>query len=254
MGLLRKIAGLVLLSLWCFQGAVLASAADDQEMVHKDPHALVSESVYALLARFQALNEQGDATEEQYLRVVKELVGPVVDFELIAKRVMSRYYKMASKEQMAQFVDVFRETLLSTYSKGMVVYANHKVEMLPFEGVRKKGNRARASVEMEVYGRSGKVYPLTYAMYLNDEQQWKLENLVLNGVNIGLTLRNQFNEAMRQQKGNIDQVIAHWNTGAKQAQVKSEVRKSEAKQKLEEAALNEVKKEVKKEEVKNALR
>ena len=183
-----------------------------KSLVAKTPHGLVSDTMNALLARFESIRSgESEGQSEAYLSAVEELVAPVVDFDLIAKRVMSRYFSLATEQQVVQFTDVFRQSLLETYAKGMAAYADQKIDLLPFKGVKKKGSRVRAVVDMEVRGRDGKIYPVQYAMYQRKEGGWKLENLVLNGVNIGLTFRNQFNEAMRRNQGNIDKVISEWN-------------------------------------------
>ena len=59
---------------------------------------------------------------------------------------------------------------------------------------------------------STKVYPAIYDMYLNDQGQWKLINIVINGVNLGLTFRNQFYSLMKSESNDLDLVIEKWAT------------------------------------------
>ena len=47
-------------------------------------------------------------------------------------------------------------------------------------------------------------------MYLNDKGEWKLINIVINGVILGLTFRNQFSSLMKKNENNIDKVIDTW--------------------------------------------
>ena len=49
-------------------------------------------------------------------------------------------------------------------------------------------------------------------MYLNDQGKWKLINIVINGVNLGLTFRNQFYSLMKSESNDIDLVIEKWIT------------------------------------------
>ena len=46
-------------------------------------------------------------------------------------------------------------------------------------------------------------------MYLNDLGEWKLINIIINGVNLGLTFRNQFYSLMKTEK-DLDKVIDKW--------------------------------------------
>ena len=55
-----------------------------------------------------------------------------------------------------------------------------------------------------------KVYPATYDMYRNKEGEWKIINIVVNGVNLGLTFRNQFYSLSIKRNADIDLVIEEW--------------------------------------------
>ena len=46
-------------------------------------------------------------------------------------------------------------------------------------------------------------------MYLNDLGEWKLINIIINGVNLGLTFRNQFYSLMKKEN-DLDKVIDKW--------------------------------------------
>ena len=84
--------------------------------------------------------------------------------------------------------------------------------MEPFAGVEEKGKHRRAKVNMDIQTSEGKEYPIEYALYENDDGRWLLENLILNGVNIGLTFRNQFSEALRKNGGSLDKAINSWSS------------------------------------------
>ena len=180
------------------------------------PQELINQVTQQVIQAFKArpASLSKDEVKGYNHAVVEKTIAPVVDFAVIAKRVMAGSYKAASESQRSAFTALFRESLLSTYSDGMSAYSNQKVEIDPFAGVQKQGDRERAVVSMKVYGSDGKIYPAMYSLYKNDMGEWKLENLTLNGVNIGLTFRNQFSEILKQQKGSIDGVIANWNATA----------------------------------------
>ena len=71
----------------------------------------------------------------------------------------------------------------------------------------------RASVDLKVYGNDGTIYPVQYSLALVDGT-WKLRNVVINGINIGLQFRGQFSNYMQQYHNNIDKVIANWDVHA----------------------------------------
>ncbi len=44
-----------------------------------------------------------------------------------------------------------------------------------------------------------------------DDGQWKVVNVIVNGINLGLTFRNQFDQAMRDHNRDYDAVINGWS-------------------------------------------
>ena len=46
----------------------------------------------------------------------------------------------------------------------------------------------------------------------NENGKWKLINIVINGVNLGLTFRNQFYSLMKTEDNDMDVVIDKWIT------------------------------------------
>jgi phospholipid transport system substrate-binding protein len=65
-------------------------------------------------------------------------------------------------------------------------------------------------VDVNVTGDSGTVYPVTFQMKKNAQGQWMAENLIVNGINLGLTFRNQFGSAVNDNNNNLDKAIAGW--------------------------------------------
>src|SRR5690606_41910804 len=68
-----------------------------------------------------------------------------------------------------------------------------------------------ASVNMEVRSNSGNVYPVTYTM-ANIDGQWKVRNVIVEGINIGLLFRDQFAQAMQNHRNDLDAVIDNWGS------------------------------------------
>ncbi len=164
-----------------------------------------------------------------YRQLVERILGPMVDFDLIARRVMARYYAMASEAQRERFAERFKESLLKTYASGLSNYSDQEIVVMPYKDCQQREVNGttitKAKVDMEIRTNAGEVYPVTYAMYRKGDSNWQLENIILNGVNLGLTFRNQFNESLTQHKGNIDKVIETWSTdlgGAAEKQVSGE--------------------------------
>lgn len=152
---------------------------------------------------------------EAFFQALNGILGPVVDFEGFARGVMTvRYSRDASPQQMADFQESFKRSLVKFYGNALLEYDNQEIRMLPAPPEDEPG---RASVNMEVVGRNGAVYPLTYTLEQKADG-WKVRNVIINGINIGKLFRDQFAEAMRANGENLDKVIASWGDSVAHAQ------------------------------------
>ena len=127
------------------------------------------------------------------------------DFEGFAKGVMAKYYRLATEDQRANFAEKFKMSLARTYSKALLEFDSDSVTVKSAE--IEKTNRAKVLVEVK--SSSGSTYPIIYSLRLIEER-WFLRNLVVNGINLGLQFRSQFNSSFRLHKGDLDRVIKEW--------------------------------------------
>lgn len=134
---------------------------------------------------------------------------PLVNFRYISARVMGgRYYKAATPAQKRAFAEVFQTSLVETFGKGLMEFNYHNFEIKLEE--RPSRYAEQDNVSLEVVAKNGKRYPITFTLHLENEQ-WKIINLIVNGVNLGLTFNSQFDRAMRDNQRNFDVVIANWS-------------------------------------------
>jgi phospholipid transport system substrate-binding protein len=198
------LAYIALVSLQC-TSYVAAQPRDGQ---HEHPHRVVEQVTEQLLTVVRNNKDLLEQDPNAYYERVKEGLEPVVDFTFIAGGVMGPYGKSATQEQRARFAETFKNSLVETYAKGMANYSDLDIKVLP-PGKDIEGER-RVSVVQEVTGPDG-TNRISYTMALNREGEWKLINMVLNGVNLGKTFRNQFMHAAKQHDGDIDAVISSWS-------------------------------------------
>ena len=149
--------------------------------------------------------------------IVKENIEPYVDFPGFAKGVMGQFYRQADDKQRAQFTDTFKQSLIRTYANGLGAYDNQKFSVRPFT----PGNDAKkAQVDMDIQTGDGKSLLVTYQMVLDAQNQWKVRNLILDGINLGLTFRNQFASTVEVNQGNLDKAIANFVPSAGESKKK----------------------------------
>lgn len=172
-----------------------------------DPHETVKEATDKLLNKLAEVKPLYESDREAFYREVEDSLAPFVDFEGFARGVMAKYYRRASDVQRAQFVEKFQNELIRTYSNALVEFDNQKVEVEPLS---EAPNDGRATVDIKVYGKDGSIYPVSYTLALIDGN-WKLRNVVVDGINIGLQFRSQFSNYMQKYRNDIDKVIDNWD-------------------------------------------
>jgi phospholipid transport system substrate-binding protein len=178
------------------------------------PQEVVQKTIDTMIGRIKEEQPFYKTQPERMTKAVDEILSPIVDIDRIAKLVMAKYYKQATPEQQKYFTAVFKQSLMQTYAKGIANYDDNKIEILPprnGEVIDPEGTPVR----MKIFLKDKSAVDVIYTMFQNPASEWKLQNVTINGINLGLTFRNQFNESMQVNHGDIDKVIAGWSSEVK---------------------------------------
>ncbi|MNR01747.1 putative phospholipid-binding protein MlaC precursor [compost metagenome] len=190
----------------------------------ESPKQVVERTTTQLLADLKANKEQYKANPSAFYDALNANLGPVVDADGISKSIMTvKYSKNATPEQMQRFQENFKRSLMQFYGNALLEYNNQGITV----GAEKKDGPDRASVDMTVKGNSGTVYPVQYTL-TNLNGEWKVRNVIVNGINIGKLFRDQFADAMQRNGNDLDKTINGW--AGEVAKAKETVKKEEAAQ------------------------
>ena len=122
---------------------------------------------------------------------------------------MGSYRKSASDGQKERFAKVFRRGLVETYGRGLLAYSDEKIVVLPPKG--DIAGKKKVTVNQEIHGKD-QVHPVAYTVRFTKQGEWKIANVIIGGVNLGKTFRNQFIQAAKKHSGDVDKVIENWST------------------------------------------
>lgn len=146
-----------------------------------------------LLALIRSGQEYAKDDPDRFFSEVEALLQPVVDFPRFARSVMGVWYKKATPDQRARFSESFKWTLVKTYALALTEFYDGRVRILP--GRKPSNNPNRATVNMQITYRD-KPYSVVYALERRKDR-WGLVNLVIEGINLRLNYRSQFDSAMK---------------------------------------------------------
>ena len=199
----------------------VASAQADPE---EDLKQYVNENTQRLVNK---LNEERGLYErdpEAFYKSMDEALEGFVDFRRIAARVMGRYARQTSVEQRDEFVDKFKRSLFDSYAQALVSANDFQINIK--DATINPQNDDRASVAMEVVTASGNRHNVSYSMYRKDDSDWMMENVIVEGVNIGLSFRDRFAQEMEANRGQVQAVIDGWSDAVESLNLEEEVNNS----------------------------
>jgi phospholipid transport system substrate-binding protein len=170
---------------------------------------LVEQTTDQMLVLIEDAKAYVDEDPERFYGEVEALLEPVIDFPSFARSVMAVHYRDATPEQRDRFAEGFKWSLVRTYAVALTEFTDGDVRIIPSNQPQRRPDRA--SVKQEIRS-GGEVYPVVYSMALSDDGGWLLRNIIINGINMGLTYRNQFASAVKdpQYGGDMDRAIDGW--------------------------------------------
>jgi len=206
------LVALVVALFWASMPASAETAEDLRQYVERNTQQLVNK-----------LNAEKGLYEEDpegFYESMDEELSDFVDFRRIAARVMGRYARQTTPEQRDDFVEKFKRSMFDSYAQALA--STEEFEIRVKEAIINPQNDGRASVQMEVISASGTRYPVTYSMYKTDEGRWMMENVIVEGVNIGLAFRDRFSQEMEQRRGKVQAVIDNWGSAIESLNLENE--------------------------------
>lgn len=187
----------------------------------EDPVVVVREATADILDLIAEARGYYANDPDRFHKQVDALLTPVVDFDAFTRGVMGhyaspRYYNSLSGEakaqyrsQVATFQQRFKQGLIETYAKGLLNFSGERIETQPLR--RGEADRPQVNVVQHIYGKSGdKPYVVQYTLRKNSRDEWKVRNVIVEGINLGQTYRNQFASLMEQHRGDMEKVVAAW--------------------------------------------
>ena len=167
------------------------------------PDVFLKETVDKI-SHFITENKEMLENDEQYLKEkVNELVMPVLDIGLMSKIVLGkRNWIAANLKQQEAFESAFKDLLIRTYMKSLTEFDGEKIKFLPYKPGKKK-NLAKIK---SLYLIDGGDIPVDYRLKVNSNNEWKVYDIVFDGVSLLKNYRTDFQEHI--QNNGINSLIA----------------------------------------------
>jgi phospholipid transport system substrate-binding protein len=170
---------------------VIGGVAQAQKL---SPEALVEQTTEQVLTTLEQNKEKVKGDPQAVANLVRGIVLPHFDFELMSRFVLARNWRTATPEQQQRFVEQFRELLIRTYATSLSQYSGQEVKYLPNPPAP---NDKRATVRTEIVQADGPAIPLQY-MLREGADGWKVFDVVIDGVSLVQNYRTSFASEVQQ--------------------------------------------------------
>src|SRR5690606_5453731 len=156
----------------------------------------------------------------EYYQKIDAVLSQIVDLEYFARGVMAthasaRRYKTltndnerkAFRERISHFSTVLKDSLMASYADALLAFDGERITLEPAPPSRDPDDITLTQI---VHAKSGKNYSVQYRLHNTAKSGWLVQNVVVEGLNLGEAYRNQFAAAVESNKGNVDYVVENW--------------------------------------------
>ena len=183
----------------------------DKLISETNPYIFIDKNAQLMVSVLIQNKDLFEINRDLYEDKIKEIFEPMIDFRRISASVMGKkYYLMATKKQRENFVSIFKNSLLDTYAETLAQWEDQSITTIFSDDIytNKKIIEVRQTLDT-----GSSLYPIIYKLR-QDDDSWKIVNIIINGVNLGLTFRNQFQALAEKSNNDLNITIQDWVSDA----------------------------------------
>ena len=144
----------------------------------------------------QSLAPQARAEEFRQLLIER------FDVARIARFTLGRYWRKATEEQRAEYMRVFEDYIITTYSRQLNAYSG---ETFAVDGVRNRDEK-RARVASQIVRAEGEPIMIEWRL-LRVDGKWRIVDFIIEGMSMALTQRSEFAAVVGANGGRVEGLI-----------------------------------------------
>ena len=177
------------------------------------PPAFVKKVADGLISRLKADQGKLQNNPAAVKAIVRQNLDPYIDSQSFTRIVMGTYAtnQYSTAAQRAQFERNFRETLIENYGSAFAKFSNQTYSMRPYKDAGSKN-----PVVTIDFNNNGEKIPVSFQL-ADKGSQWKIRNINVSGIDLGLQFSNQFAATVKRNDGNLDKAIANFKPDAEAA-------------------------------------
>jgi phospholipid transport system substrate-binding protein len=181
---------LILSTAWLFSASVFA------QVDASDPYALVQTVAAKTFDRIKNEKDGISQDPEKLRTIMEEELLPYIDYRFSAFMVLGKHFKSVPKEHLDEYVQVFREYLITSYAIAMGYYDDQTVE---FEPVGNSANKKTVTVRAVIKDDNRPDIKIAFKVRKSRSNDWKAYDMVAEGISLLSSKRTEFESILRQE-------------------------------------------------------
>lgn len=187
-------------------------SATTASLAKESPESIIKEKMVAntqdLMSVVTTIKDNPNMEKSKMYLLIDDSLKDTFAFRRMAGRIMGRYARGTTPEERDLFVENFKQQLFDSYIDSLLSSGEVDIEIT---GVRLlPQNENRGVVDMQIKNSSGEVFVVNYSIFKNNEV-WMVENVIVEGVNLGLAFRDSFYQEMEKNRNDLSKTIKNWN-------------------------------------------
>ncbi|MFT4020938.1 MAG: ABC transporter substrate-binding protein [Acinetobacter sp.] len=186
-----------------FVGTAMAAPAEA-------PPAFVKRIADNLISHLKADRNKLQNNPAAVNAIVQKDLEPNVDSAAFTRIVMGTYASAGNStaQQRAAFERNLRQSLVQNYGSALAKYSNQTYSLRPY-----KPSASAYPVVTIDFINQGQKTPVSFQLS-DGGSQWKIRNINVAGIDLGLQFRNQFASTVKRNGGDLDKAIATFKPDA----------------------------------------
>ena len=166
----------------------------------------INENAVYFLTIIKTEGSKYDEKPDEFKEKLKNIWEPMVDVRLVSRLILSKAYRTATEEQILLFQARTKKLLLDTYITALLEFEDYELETS-----RKIKENKNKTLEVEInFFSASDSFKAKFTLYKNKQGELKIINIIIDGINLGLTFRNQFQDNLKNENFDLDKAIETW--------------------------------------------
>ena len=155
-----------------------------------DPGKIVMDTIDKGLVVLKEPSLKGNDKVNERRQKLWETISHIFNFEEMSKRALGQHWKKRSDEEKKEFVGLFTNILKDAYIGKTDAYSGEKVILM-----KERVDKEYATVQAKFILNTDSEVVVDYNM-LNNSGEWKIYDVIIEGVSLVNNYRSQFNSIL----------------------------------------------------------